>query len=151
MSTFRQAVEWLKEGKKVRRKFFAEDRYLFLSTGSVVEIDNMGNYPFKIHDLEADDWEIYKEEKETGFKTLKEFEGLDGIGEPLKDEKDDSAININRLDLKQEAIKEIKFPKLEELFLSGRSDLLPEIKEIIGEGIKSYIKWKFNIIEEDLK
>ena len=53
--------------------------------------------------------------------------------------------------LRQEAIREIKFPNIEELFLSGRVDLLPEIKKIIGEGIKSYIKWKNNITEEDLK
>ena len=62
MADFEWAIKMLKEGKKVRRKFFAEKRYLFVSTGSTIEIDGMGNYPFKVHDFEATDWEIYCEE-----------------------------------------------------------------------------------------
>ena len=57
---FQKALKLLKEGKKIRRKFFAKGRYLFATTGCVIEIDGVGVYPFKIHDLEANDWEEYK-------------------------------------------------------------------------------------------
>lgn len=53
-------------------------------------------------------------------------------------------------ELKQEAIKWIKQDNLQELFLSGRIDLIPEIREILGDGIKTWIKHFFNITDEDL-
>ncbi len=68
MSDFKQAIKWLKDGKKVRRKNFGKPRYLHLTVGSVIELDVLGVYPFKIHDLEADDWEIYEEEKDGQVK-----------------------------------------------------------------------------------
>ena len=54
-------------------------------------------------------------------------------------------------DLKQEAIKWIKQDNLQELFLSGRTDILPSYRRMIGRGMKNWIKHFFNITEEELR
>ena len=67
---FKQAIQWLKEGKKVRRKNWAPDFRLNIpyTFGICAERNNAivnepFSYDFKIEDFEATDWEIYEEEK----------------------------------------------------------------------------------------
>lgn len=77
MSDFKQAIKWLKEGKKVRRakwKFgyelhFYDDGYR-IAGKSLPNTDDKDFFEvrcgsFKIEDFEATDWEIFEEEKES--------------------------------------------------------------------------------------
>ena len=61
MSDFQQAIKWLKEGKKVRRKFWLKDVYWEHEYGSI--FCNKGdNEPktaaFDFHNIDSTDWEI---------------------------------------------------------------------------------------------
>ena len=63
MSNFQQAIQWLKEGKKVRRPSWEDDSYWKLgSAGIILWADET---PAKIHlnQINANDWGIYEEEK----------------------------------------------------------------------------------------
>ncbi len=63
MSDFQQAIKWLKEGKKVRRKSWENKDYHYVRIGDLIYImsgersltDNLIN-------MEGDDWEIHEEE-----------------------------------------------------------------------------------------
>ncbi len=97
------------------------------------------------------------------LKTLKDIQNLQGfhnlktinkeLGQAMKNRvvNNVTEMAIFPSELKQEAIKHIKEPHLQEYFLSGRIDLSPEVREILGDGIKVWIKHFFNITEEDLK
>lgn len=52
--------------------------------------------------------------------------------------------------LKLEAIKHLKQDNIQELFLSGRTDILPSYRRMIGQGMKKWIKHFFNIEESEL-
>ena len=63
MANFNQAIEWLKEGKKVRRK----GRIYQLVQKNIYEV-TAGNEEarilyFNLETMEANDWEIFEEEK----------------------------------------------------------------------------------------
>ena len=74
MSDFQQAIEWMKEGKKVRRvKWkFGYELHLYDDGYRISEkvLPNMKDKEFfevkcgsfKIEDFEATDWEVYEEE-----------------------------------------------------------------------------------------
>ena len=78
MSNFKQAIEWLKEGKKVRRKKWKSNIICGISDSVwdgkehkrgiyFYDKDKMHttlNLKFSLKDFEADDWEIYCEEHE---------------------------------------------------------------------------------------
>ena len=67
------------------------------------------------------------------LKTLKDFEGCDENG-----------IEIDYSELKEEAIKEVQELR------DGNYELFPKgIDDYIG--LILYLKWKFNITEDDLK
>lgn len=86
---------------------------------------------------------------ENKLKTLNEMnEVLSTVQSPFKEW---DTWDYIRSHLRQSAINDIKEPHLEEYFLSGRTDLLPEFKEILSDGIKAYIKWKNNLTEKDLE
>ncbi len=79
MSDFSQAIKWLKEGKKVRRKYWQNEK-LFLSEEetSIKEIsgnesNSSGFIMNTLENFEATDWEIYCEEHEwfTGYECHK--------------------------------------------------------------------------------
>ena len=61
MADFNQAVKWMKEGKKVRRKKYVKTYFRF--DGELNEMVNQDNYNFcaNLKDLEATDWEIYED------------------------------------------------------------------------------------------
>ncbi len=141
MSDFKQAIQWLEEGKKVGRDSIQNKYwYLFLSEkkGEKGFVYLHHTKMFKpelwtqsINMLKATDWEIYEEKVE--LKTLKDIDWY-GDSKMLQEI------------LKQEAVKEIKsnFP----------TEQMP--KELRGltqdqkNAIKDYIKWKNNLTEEDL-
>ena len=63
MADFKQAIEWLKEGKKVRRKDWFKNSYYFLDKGGVVclmTLDGIRNIHFILEEFDAKDWELYK-------------------------------------------------------------------------------------------
>ena len=67
MGTFRQAVEWMKEGKKVKQKWYALGDYNYQGdNGQSFYWDSKegrGSWAeFLLKDFEAVDWEIYCEE-----------------------------------------------------------------------------------------
>ena len=64
MADFKQCIAWLKEKKKVRRKYFdnPEFRIVLLENENFyyqTSGDKLHDYPFSFSDIEADDWEIY--------------------------------------------------------------------------------------------
>ncbi len=62
MSDFKQAIQWLKEGKKVRRPSFSEDFYCILNDNLIKYVDENGNMMSSVIEFfEATDWEIYEE------------------------------------------------------------------------------------------
>ena len=83
MSDFQQAIKWLKEGKKIKRKLW-QGSHLFLDI-----TDGDGNFKIRgdmhttsenglnYYSIEATDWEIY-EEKESLSDKMFDTEGLLG-------------------------------------------------------------------------
>lgn len=72
---FEEAITFLKNGKKVRRKDSARIEcynYLYVNdSGYVVPIcKNFGDYILKTLDFNADDWEIVKEKKKVKLRDL---------------------------------------------------------------------------------
>ena len=63
MADFKQAIKWMKEGKKIRRPNYYEDDYSYLHNGNVM-MDNKENLAITLEQFEATDWEIYCEEHE---------------------------------------------------------------------------------------
>jgi hypothetical protein len=62
MTDFKQAVEWMKEGKKVRRSFWSDKTWFIRSKDNNI-LDNNGlQRHYNIESIEATDWEIYQEE-----------------------------------------------------------------------------------------
>lgn len=59
---FEYAVQWLKEGKKIRRKCWNPEVYIYLSNEAILWHNN-NQVNFRIRQFVADDWEIYEEEK----------------------------------------------------------------------------------------
>ena len=77
MSNFQQAIKWMKEGKKVRRKLW-QNSYMFLNKSK-----GEGNYKIEgdmlstmehlsYYSFEATDWEIYGEEINLEKKSFSE-------------------------------------------------------------------------------
>ncbi len=71
MADFKQAIEWLKEGKKIRRKnelwyIQCNNQLVLFSVETNGLIAHQGMF---IGDLEATDWEIYCEEHDWGTIT----------------------------------------------------------------------------------
>ena len=60
MATFKQAIKWLKEGKKVRRKEWFEF-HMVIGDEEEIVWDNKNPVNFYIGDFEAKDWIIYRE------------------------------------------------------------------------------------------
>jgi len=62
--SFTQALEWMKEGKEVRRRKFDADLYCIEKHGFIYFYGDFGctNGNLSIEDIEADDWELYEEE-----------------------------------------------------------------------------------------
>lgn len=89
------------------------------------------------------------------LKTIKDFEfDIDSCCPDCNENKREKACTVE--DLKQEAIKDIK--AIQTLGKTPEDKMWEEItKKIIvyskdaKQGIINYIKWKFNITEEDLK
>ncbi len=69
MSDFKQAIEWLKEGKKVRhpRMGFDTDHY-FLKGAHIYHCRSEEPWEggFTFNEYEATDWEIYEEKESDG-------------------------------------------------------------------------------------
>ena len=96
MSDFKQAIEWLKEGKKVRRRSINNKHwYIFLSEKKgeqgFVHLHHTNNFEPKLWSqsigmLEATDWEIYEEEKSMDRKRLYSGQPQTDYGERGKTE-----------------------------------------------------------------
>lgn len=66
MADFAQAIEWMKEGKKVMRPYFKEF-YFAMDKDKGILPQGM-NYELKVYDYQAEDWEIYGEEDNWNMK-----------------------------------------------------------------------------------
>ena len=65
MVDFKQAIGWLKEGKKVRRKMWSENLYVVDDGYGIVKYQKEGDMMTTgLGAFEATDWEIYCEEHE---------------------------------------------------------------------------------------
>lgn len=62
---FEEALPLLKDGKKIRRKFWYSKEYIKISSlsywGKVVD-EGYNDYSFTVADLTKDDWEIMEDE-----------------------------------------------------------------------------------------
>lgn len=72
---FENVLSVLKEGKKIRRKFWGKRHYIEKDArfvvGKLIDQDSL-IYTLTIMDLEADDWEIVKEPKKVKVRDLTE-------------------------------------------------------------------------------
>ena len=66
MADFAQAVKWMKEGKKVRR----DKQFMIISIIDNRFISGERIYSAEYEDIEATDWEIYKEKKTLGDEII---------------------------------------------------------------------------------
>lgn len=62
MADFKQAVEWMKEGKKVTRPTWAIDEYIYEPKITLLDNEDKPCDWLRIIHFEATDWEIYQEE-----------------------------------------------------------------------------------------
>lgn len=128
MSDFKQAVEWMKEGKKVRRPSFKGGAYHYLSKGIQPKV-MLCSVDEEIEDepvtqclmfIEATDWEIYEPEDNWNIKNAL------NIGTPGE--------NILKEDIEQ--IVKLKEKILEDLDKEGLCvtyACMEIIKNIIGK------------------
>lgn len=63
MSTFKQAIKWLEEGKKIRRLKWEKYSYWILGHDQTIKFIGITNAHVHLNQINADDWEIYKESK----------------------------------------------------------------------------------------
>ncbi|MCP6727488.1 MAG: hypothetical protein KJI69_05770 [Patescibacteria group bacterium] len=172
MADFNQAIQWLKEGKEVRRESWKGK----FTKGYK---PNYKDYRYSLEDFEATDWEIYCEEhKWVSYDDIRPTYlvrdhckncGVEKSENPktLKDLQKDYEWRLDTYNaVKQEAIKDIKsardgcfFCFVCNKFYKGY-DGSKNIKEHIDkehkimrftEDVETYIKWKFNITDEDLQ
>lgn len=82
MADFMQAIKWLKEGKKIRRKDW-EPNY-FLLKGGVIYWDDGQEAIMDLERYNANDWEIVEEEAEWNLNDLLVFWKDEGGVEMVK-------------------------------------------------------------------
>lgn len=70
MADFQTAINWLREGKKVRRPTWLEDSYWILGVDESIQWMNKKVAHIHLNQIEANDWEIFKEEN--NFKYFKQ-------------------------------------------------------------------------------
>ena len=63
MANFRKAIFWLRNGKKVKRPSWEEDSYWNLGKDETICWKNGINAHIHLNQIDAEDWEIFKEEK----------------------------------------------------------------------------------------
>ena len=63
MTNFRKAIFWLRNGKKVRRPCWEEDSYWKLGKDETICWKTGINAHVHLNQIDAIDWEIFKEEK----------------------------------------------------------------------------------------
>ena len=88
MSNFKQAIEWMKVEKKVRRSWWDKKEYFYFKFNGIdyLLLDNKENRAtFCLDSIEATDWEIYEEKKpqpsiiDTLMKQIKDIWVLDYV------------------------------------------------------------------------
>jgi len=60
MANFKQATEWLREGKKIRRKVWNSNQYIYCSNEAILWQNKM-QMKFRFYQFEAVDWELYED------------------------------------------------------------------------------------------
>ncbi|MCK5625037.1 hypothetical protein KAI04_04295 [Candidatus Pacearchaeota archaeon] len=135
MADFQQAIKWIKEGKKVRRKnggwFLKSQKMLNLYKTETGEL--CVHQEFSIPDFEATDWEIYEEI------------------EKLSDRECNILTNICDLDdLIPTDIKDIKINLPKESMQFRKGFFKDDVKEKI-QNAQEIIKKKFEIFIEEYK
>jgi len=112
MAKFQEAIRWLRQGKKVRRKDWNEGDYVFLNRDVIINNHKKLVRFCNVVGLSAKDWEVFKEE----FKTLSDKITIqDEIGDNkmynflyqyqvkeftrlVKQDKEQEIINLDELD-----------------------------------------------------
>lgn len=70
MADIMKAVEWMKEGKKVKHSDWGDGSFVCFDSDCYEFKSSMGvDYDFGIQEFERKDWEIYKEEDTHRFDT----------------------------------------------------------------------------------
>ena len=64
MANFKQAIKWLKDGKKVRRPNWKKDSHWIFGRDQTILFHGITNAHIHLNQIEADDWEIYKGPKD---------------------------------------------------------------------------------------
>ena len=89
MADFKQAVEWIKEGKKVRRPIWDKDNYIELVGTTRYIQDKYRVVEVNLNMIEATDWEIYEEEDDWSlelepynFEEINKY--VNGLNTPAK-------------------------------------------------------------------
>lgn len=61
MAYFNQAIQWLKEGKKIRRNNWSKELYIYVpeTDSEILWQNDCQNDCINLNDIEASDWEIY--------------------------------------------------------------------------------------------
>ena len=77
MATFQKAMQWLKEGKKVRRPCWDEDSYWYFGVDNKISWKDGTTAHIHLNQIEAKDFEIYEQEENIVEEILsRETKGL---------------------------------------------------------------------------
>ena len=96
MAKLKEATEWLRSGKKVRRSCWKEGSYWTLGIDESITWNDKKEAIIHLNQLEADDYEVFEEE----FETLKDIDDFDNYRM--------YSVREFREKLRQEAIKWVK-------------------------------------------
>lgn len=181
MANFNQAIKWMKEGKKVRKKsIFNKSFFIHLGIKDSYrpswdkQIWGPGGepYDFDITDFEADDWEIYCKEHEwenlehtfplPGEKEFKITEGNYckncGIEKPeelktLNELEGTSQYNDNPpVKTGGADVLSLRRSAIEDVkHFRKNRSSNPDYSKTELDGVEKYIVWKNNLTEGDLK
>ncbi len=124
MADFKQASQWLKEGKKIKRKNWRIDGDVHLKLVDADIIDSYKHiYKFDYDDINADNWEIYRDEKIE--ETLSDW-----VATILKDRKISWNNDVEVIEAKK--VKEC-FDLIKGDFVKGKRYNWVEIENIINK------------------
>ena len=85
MSDFKQAIEWMKEGKKVRRSYWGNKELKGFVQNNFIQFEDKdgrsdAHFLNELTTIEATDWEIFEDSKESlSDKMYSRSSGPDGI------------------------------------------------------------------------
>lgn len=117
MGTFQDAVQWMKEGKKVRRPLYNTSKRYFAKSGIFIQLFEANGksveciFAQRLEDFEATDWEIYEEESHIDNPNHPDWNWYDDAKDMGKEYDLDTLYEPLQIALKEQVLKDIESRK----------------------------------------